>query len=93
LINPAWRDKSSWGFFGANRAQELILDRYETTYAVDQFVVRGRRVSLLKCYQEDWRMFMGGESESSLSAEWVETFCDRPEYKEIDIALMEHLRK
>lgn len=93
LINPAWRDKSSWGYFGAKRAQELILDRYETTYAVDQFVVRGRKISLLKCYQQDWFMFVGDEKDHTLPDEWVATFSQRPEYKEVDTAILEYLRR
>lgn len=35
LMNPAWRDMNSWGLFGAARARKQVLDRYETTYAVD----------------------------------------------------------
>ena len=92
LVNPAWRDKSSWGFFGAKKAQELILNRYETTYAVDQFVVRGRKVSLLKCYQNEWRMFVGSNEKSNLPAQLVANFCERPEYKEIDEAIIKHFR-
>jgi hypothetical protein len=88
LVNPAWRDKSSWGFFGSKRAQELVLDRYETTYAVDQFVVRGKKVSLLKCYQEDWNMFVGNSKNPTLPDQWVASFCERPEYKEIDTVLL-----
>ena len=93
IINPAWRDKSSWGVFGAKRAQELILDRYETTYAVDQFVARGRKVSLLKCYQEDWIMFVGDQNNPTVPAEFVAAFKERPEYKEVDAALLEYLRR
>lgn len=91
LINPAWRDKSSWGFFGAKKAQSLILDRYETTYAVDQFVVRGRQVSLLKCYSNDWAVFVKNGEDTTMPAERVATFPDRPEYKDIDAALVKHL--
>jgi len=92
IINPAWRDKSSWGFFGAKKAQELILDRYETTYAVDQFIVRGRKVSLLKCYSDDWILFVGDDQDPAVPAERVAMFSVRPDYKDIDAALIEHLR-
>merc|ERR1712127_492578 len=87
LVNPAWRDKSSWGFFGGKKAQELILDRYETTYALDQFIVKGRKVSLLKCWSEDWVLFVGSETDPSLPPSAVASFCDRPEYKDIEVAL------
>lgn len=91
LVNPAWRDRSSWGFFGGKKAEELILKRYETTYAIDQFVVRGRRVSLLKCWSEDWVVYVGDRDDPSLPAQIVATFPDRPEYKEIDAALLKHI--
>ena len=87
LVNPAWRDSSSWGFFGAKKAQELILNRYETTYAVDQFVVKGRKVSLLKCWSEDWVLFVGNDEDPTLPAERVAVFDARPDYQEIAAAL------
>ena len=31
LVNPAWRDRSSWGFFDGAAAQTQIIDRYEVT--------------------------------------------------------------
>ena len=88
LVNPACRDKSSWGFFGGKKAQELILDRYPTTYAVDQFVVRGRTISLLKCWSDKWAMFVRNEDDPSLPADMMATFANRPEYKQIDEALL-----
>jgi len=84
LVNPAWRDRQSFGIFGGKKAQEQILDRYPTTYAVDQFIVRGRKVSLLKCWSENWAMFIGNEDVTSSSLEMVATFNSRPTYKEID---------
>jgi hypothetical protein len=58
-VNPAWRDKSSWGFFDKQQAhaQTRILDRYTTTYTLDQFVVRGIKLSLLKAWPNDWHVF------------------------------------
>ena len=91
LVNPSWRDRSSWGFFGGKKAQELILDRYETTYAVDQFIVRGRKVSLLKCWSEDWILFVGDENDPLKPATMVASFDSRPEYKDIDVSLVNHL--
>ena len=90
LVNPAWRDRSSWGFFGGKKAQELIFNRYETTYAIDQFVVRGRKVSLLKCWSDDWEVFVANDKDPSLPGERVATFPARPEYKDIDAALAKH---
>eukprot|EP00985_Skeletonema_marinoi_P002982 scaffold1235_cov163-Skeletonema_marinoi.AAC.3 len=92
LVNPAWRDKSSFGIFGAQKAQELILDRYETTYALDQFIVRGRQISLLKCWSSDWGLYAvvnnGGDGkDKSMPAELITSYATRPEYKDIDAAL------
>ena len=58
LINPSWRNKDSWGIFESSKAQKDILDRYEVTYCVDQFVVRGIKLSLLKEYNQPWAVFI-----------------------------------
>ena len=57
LVNPAWRDRTSWGFFQRQEAQRLILDRFVTSFALDEFVVRGNRIS---------RWFQYGGDHSSL---------------------------
>lgn len=93
LVNPAWRDRSSWGFFGGKKAQELILDRCETTYAVDQFVVRGKKISLLKCWSDDWVLFVKNDQDPSMPAERMATFASRPEYKDIDEVLLTHAKR
>lgn len=89
LVNPAWRDKSSFGIFGAQKAQELILDRYETTYALDQFIVRGRQISLLKCWSSDWGLYadVNESKDGKGPAELITSFDTRLEYKDIDAAL------
>jgi len=88
LVNPAWRDKSSFGIFSAKKAQELILDRYEITFAIDQFIVRGRQVSLLKCWSSDWGLYVANNAkDKSLPAELIGSYATRPEYKDIDAAL------
>lgn len=86
-MNPAWKDKSSWGFFGGKKAQELILDRYEPSFAIDQFIVRGRKVSLLKSWSEDWTLFVENAKDPALPAIMVASFGARPVYYEIDAAL------
>ena len=89
LVNPAWRDKSSFGIFGGQKAQELILDRYETTYALDQFIVRGRQISLLKCWSSDWGLYavVNESKDGNELAELIASYDTRPEYKDIDAAL------
>jgi hypothetical protein len=57
IINPAWRNKESWSFWEAGRAEQEILNRYETTYCIDQFVVRGSQISLLFEYGQEWAVF------------------------------------
>ena len=95
LVNPAWRDRSSFGIFGAQKAQELILDRYETTYALDQFIVRGRQISLLKCWSCDWGLYaaVNESKDENEPAELITSFDTRPEYKDIDAALRAVLNK
>ena len=58
LVNPAWRDRSSWGFFDGAAAQRLIFDRYEETYALSQFVIRGEKLTILKAYGHPWHVFL-----------------------------------
>ena len=99
LVNPAWRDKSSWGFFGGLRAQELILDRYETTYAVDEFIVANERVGLLKCWPNDWAVYIATREKKNdptnmeVMSSLIATFEERPEYKQIEKALQTYRRK
>ena len=86
LVNPAWRDRGSWGLLGGKRAQELVLDRYETTFAMDQFIVRGRQVSLVKSWSLDWTVYLNA-AEGGADSEPVGIFTERPKYKEIDSLL------
>ena len=94
LVNPAWRDRSSWGFFDGKAAQQLVLDRYETTFALDQFIVRGQKVSLLRVWPEDWCVYVtsldGTEARDDArldgagQARLLGTFAERPAYKDVD---------
>ena len=99
LLNPAWRDRSSWGFFDGAAAQALIFDRYETTYALSQFVIRGEKLSLLKSHGHPWHVFLTvlGEEETTEEstrldaridgggqARLLGTFDTRPEYRALD---------
>lgn len=94
LVNPAWRDASSFGFLGGKQAQTDILDRYETTYAVDQFVVRGQKCSVLKIWPHDWCVFAsnlpydnrdGSDSSRERGTEtFLGSFPQRPPYEVID---------
>ena len=99
LVNPAWRDRSSWGFFGGQRAQELILDRYETTYAVDEFIVANERVGLLRCWPDDWAVYIATKEKKDdptnmeVMSSLLATFEERPEYKQIEKALKMYRRK
>ena len=99
LVNPAWRDRSSWGFFGGQRAQELILDRYETTYAVDEFIVANERVGLLRCWPDDWAVYIATKEKKDdptnmeVMSSLIATFEERPEYKQIEKALKIYRRK
>ena len=99
LVNPAWRDRSSWGFFDGAAAQAQVLDRYETTYTLSQFVVRGEKLSLLRAWPHPWHVFLtvlGEEAtveesrvvdvriDGAGQARLLGTFESRPEYKQLD---------
>ena len=99
LVNPAWRDRSSWGFFDGKAAQEQVLDRYETTYALSQFVVRGEKLSLLRAWPHRWHVYLtvlGEEAtveesrqvdvrmDGAGQARLLGTFASRPEYTQLD---------
>jgi hypothetical protein len=91
LVNPAWRDAGSFGLFQSRIAQGEIIDRYVTTYAVDQFVVRGQKVSVVKAWPHDWCIFWSQlypddkkNTQESSKAQFLGSFRDRPEYSVID---------
>eukprot|EP00980_Cylindrotheca_fusiformis_P009330 scaffold2047_cov129-Cylindrotheca_fusiformis.AAC.9 len=87
LVNPAWRDASSWGFLQSNKAQKQILDRYETTFALDQFIMRGQKISLLKAWPTDWSVYwtpLEGKRKTVEAPRLLGTFVDRPEYTELE---------
>ena len=80
---------------------DLIL----LSYCVDQFVVRGIKLSLIKEYGKDWAVFLtpmpyekdvmdkaGGEY-SNVQAKLIGKFPNRPEYKELDTLLLQKLKE
>jgi hypothetical protein len=99
LVNPAWRDASSFGFFAQNDAERDILDRYETTYAVDQFVVRGQKCSLIKVWPHDWCVFASNLPYDTVAgvttgkgATFLGSFPERPPYKVTDELMLAALQ-
>jgi hypothetical protein len=92
LINPAWRDANSWGFLQKKLAQETIVDRYETTYALDQFIVKGKKMSLLRAWPCDWCVYVTPlpqpGSDAPTNPRLLGTFSKRPEYSEIERVLV-----
>jgi len=99
LVNPAWRSRSSWGFFDGARAQRQVLERYETTYALEQFVLRGEKLSMLKAHPHPWHVFltvlgeeatveestrMDARIDGGGQARLLGTFEARPEYRQLD---------
>lgn len=97
LVNPAWKSADSFGIFGRRRAQTEILDRYEITYAVDQFVIRGQKCSLLKVWPHDWCVYVatlpydipkGGERATFLGA-----FPTRPSYEKVDELIQQYVNR
>ena len=95
LINPAWRYASSWGLFQAKRAKERILDRYETTFALDQFIMKGNKMSLLKAWPFDWCVYwtpLPRPGRPPMDPKLLGTFPERPEYSEMEKLLLAELR-
>lgn len=95
LVNPAWRDASSWGFLQHKKAKEQILDRYETTFALDQFIMKGNKISVLKQWPYDWCIYWTPlpqpGSSSSPSPKLLGTFPERPEYQAMEGLLVQEL--
>ena len=80
-------------------AQRQLLDRYEPTYALEQFVLRGEKLSLLKAHPHPWHVFltvlgeeatveestrMDARMDGGGQARLLGTFDERPEYKQLD---------
>lgn len=93
LINPAWKDDpSSWGIFQSKKAKAKILDRYETTFALDQFIVKGNKISLFKSYPYDWAVYWtqlqtSAEKEGGTSGDspvLLGSMSKRPTYLEVE---------
>lgn len=99
LVNPAWRyDSSSWGYFmQAKRAQTQILDRYPTTFALDQFIMRGYKMSLLKVWPYDWCVYCTSLSPSNKNGpaepRLLGTYPERPEYNKMEQLLRKQQQK
>ena len=53
---------------------------------MDQFIVRGRQVSLVKSWSLDWTVYLNA-AEGGADSEPVGIFAERPKYKEIDSLL------
>lgn len=70
LVNPFWRDISSWGINilapkGKQLAQEIIFDRpFEETYVLLKKSVRGEDCVALKVYPYDWQLYAFREDDS-----------------------------
>mmetsp|Transcript_12560 Transcript_12560/g.20925 ORF Transcript_12560/g.20925 Transcript_12560/m.20925 type:complete len:279 (+) Transcript_12560:38-874(+) len=85
LVNPAWRNRDSWGFFGGQRAQTQILERYTTTYALDQFIVKNEQMSRLCVYPDDWCVFV---KDADKNDKYLGSFKDKPDYAQMEEVLV-----
>lgn len=97
LVNPSWRDKSSWGIFDGAAAQKDILDRYTVTFAIDQFIMQGQRLNVVKAWPEDWSVFWTSieyqrSPNDQPEAQLLGTFPEKPEYWEMERLLKEAIK-
>ena len=98
LINSSWRDKSSWGIFDGAKAQKQILDRYPVTFAIDQFIMQGQKLNLLKTCPGGWSVFWTRidyqkSGKDQPDPQLLGTFSERrPEYWEVERLLKEELK-
>ena len=107
LVNPAWRDRTSWGVFHQQQqAQTQILDRFTTTFALDEFVVRGTRISRWQQYNHgtkhpQWFIFRAPlpydkkktNPTSATMAEYLGSFDEKPDYEQVDQLLLLQMKK
>lgn len=97
LVNPAWKSADSFGIFGRRRAQTEILDRYEITYAVDQFVIRGQKCSLLKVWPHDWCVYVANlpydSQKDGEEATFLGAFSTRPPYEKVDELIQQYVQE
>ena len=98
LVNPAWKQASSFGFFQAKQAQTQILDRYPVTYALDQFIIKGHKVSLLKCWPHDWCVYWNPlpqpgqrKGDNFVEPKLLGNFEQRPDYTVVEKLLLQEL--
>ena len=94
VINPAWKSASSFGFFQTKQAQTQILDRYPVTYALDQFIIKSNKVSLLKCWPHDWCVYwtplpQPGSKNAVAESQLLGHFEHRPEYTVVEKLLLQ----
>jgi hypothetical protein len=89
LVNPAWRNRDSWGFFGGQKAQTQILERYPTTYALEQFVVKNEQMSRLFVYPEEWGVFV---KDAGKNDQYLGSFKDKPDYVQMEELLVRSKR-
>jgi len=102
LVNPGWRDANSFGIFNAQQAQKEIFDCYPATDAMDQFVVRGQKCSLLKVWPHDWCIFWSkmpyeqkkeSDKNRDVEPEFLGSFSERPTYQVMDQLLQQALQQ
>lgn len=106
LVNPAWRDDddgAAFGFFSRAQAKKQIIDRYTTTYALDQFIIKGNKISLLKVWLYDWCVYwtplsspgtredIETDNDKINQPQLLGTFPNRPEYQETEKLLLGRL--
>eukprot|EP00210_Caulerpa_lentillifera_P002215 g2129.t1 len=72
LINPQWQEGqviSDFGFGRQKKQVEDFVNEFEFTYSLKQYRIQGRALKILRCYPDNWRVFVSENSEDTCIAE------------------------
>lgn len=84
LINPQWQEEgqviSDFGFGRRRQENEEFVKKFEYVYCLKQYRIKSNDIKVLKCYPEDWKVFVvDGED-----AEMISSLEEEPRYGDIE---------
>lgn len=82
LVNPQWALSqqviSDFGVFGRNKA-EAFLSKFEDTYCLKSYTIRGDSIRVLRCYPGQWQVHLVNPATGEDS--YICSMEERPSYK------------